>query len=87
MQAQAPEAFAIDAESAATRRLYGIDDTATESFGKQCLLARRLVERGVRFVQVYDTATAQQLLGPSQRDRSRACRRAAPASTGPSPGS
>jgi hypothetical protein len=56
MQRQAPEAFAIDAESPATRELYGIDDPTTESFGKQCLLARRLVERGVRFVQVYDTA-------------------------------
>ena len=56
MQRQAPEAFAIDTEGPATRKLYGIDDPATEHFGKQCLLARRLVERGVRFVQVYDTA-------------------------------
>jgi hypothetical protein len=56
MQLRAPEAFAIDAESPATRRLYGVDDPATENFAKQCLLARRLVERGVRFVQVYDTA-------------------------------
>jgi uncharacterized protein (DUF1501 family) len=56
MQIQAPEAFAIDQESAATRKLYGIDNQTTEAFGKQCLLARRLVERGVRFVQVYDTA-------------------------------
>jgi hypothetical protein len=56
MQRQAPEAFAFDGESAATRRLYGLDDPATEHFGKQCLLARRLVERGVRFVQVYDTS-------------------------------
>ena len=56
MQRQAPEAFAIEAESPATKKLYGIDEPATESFGKQCLLARRLVERGVRFVQVYDTA-------------------------------
>jgi hypothetical protein len=56
MQRQAPEAFAIDGESPTTRRLYGLDDPTTESFGKQCLLARRLVERGVRFVQVYDTA-------------------------------
>jgi hypothetical protein len=55
MQLQAPEAFAIDNESPATKGLYGIDDPVTETFGKQCLLARRLVERGVRFVQVYDT--------------------------------
>jgi hypothetical protein len=56
MQRQAPEAFAIDGEFPATRRLYGLDNPITESFGKQCLLARRLVERGVRFVQVYDTS-------------------------------
>jgi hypothetical protein len=56
MQREAPEAFAIDREGAATRQLYGLDDPITESFGKQCLLARRLVERGVRFVQVYDTS-------------------------------
>jgi hypothetical protein len=56
MQLEAPEAFSLGAESAATRRLYGIDDPMTAGFGNQCLLARRLVERGVRFVQVYDTA-------------------------------
>jgi hypothetical protein len=56
MQMQAPEAFAIDRETAATKKLYGLDDKTTEDFGKQCLLARRLVERGVRFVQLYDTA-------------------------------
>jgi hypothetical protein len=56
MQRQAPLAFDLHSESPATKRLYGIDDPATEYFGKQCLLARRLVERGVRFVQVYDTA-------------------------------
>jgi hypothetical protein len=56
MQRQAPEAFAIDTEGPATRKLYGIDEPITENFGKQCLLARRLVERGVRFVQVCDTA-------------------------------
>jgi hypothetical protein len=56
MQIQAPEAFAIDQESPATKKLYGLGDKTTEFFGKQCLLARRLIERGVRFVQVYDTA-------------------------------
>ena len=59
MQVQAPEAFDIDAESPATRRLYGLADRTTEIFGKQCLMARRLVERGVRFVQVYHTQTAK----------------------------
>ena len=59
MQTEAPEAFSIDGESAATRTLYGLDDTATDIFGKQCLLARRLVERGVRCVQVYHTQTSK----------------------------
>jgi hypothetical protein len=53
MQASAPEAVDISSESAETRRLYGLDDPRTERFGRRCLLARRLVERGVRFVQVY----------------------------------
>jgi hypothetical protein len=53
MQAEAPEAVDISQESAATQKLYGLDDPATERFGRRCLLARRLVERGVRFVQVY----------------------------------
>jgi len=56
MQVQAPESFAIDNETQATKHLYGLDDKTTEAFGKQCLLARRLLERGVRFVQLYDTA-------------------------------
>jgi hypothetical protein len=55
MQSEAPEAFDLTAETAATLRLYGIDDAATQVFGRQCLLARRLVERGVRFVQLYHT--------------------------------
>ena len=58
MQRRAPEAFDISAESAATKRLYGLHDKTTEIFGKQCLLARRLVERGVRCVQVYHTQTS-----------------------------
>jgi hypothetical protein len=56
MQTQAPEAFDLDAEPAATQRLYGIDEGRTAAFGKQCLLARRLVERGVRFVEVFSPA-------------------------------
>jgi hypothetical protein len=55
MQRQAPDAFDLGKETAATQRLYGIDQPATEVFGRQCLLARRLVERGVRFVQLYHT--------------------------------
>jgi len=53
MQSHAPEAVDLSQESAATRKLYGLDNPVTEKFGRRCLLARRLVERGVRFVQVY----------------------------------
>ena len=60
MQACAPEAVDLSQESEETKRLYGMDDPITEPFGKQCLLARRLVERGVRFVQLYNGALVQQ---------------------------
>jgi len=53
MQAHAPEAVDLTRESAATRRLYGLDDRRTAEFGTRLLLARRFVERGVRFVQIY----------------------------------
>jgi len=53
MQTAAKEALDIGNESEATKQLYGIDDPATRDFGTRCLIARRLVERGVRFVQVY----------------------------------
>ena len=53
MQGCAPEAVDINAESTAVKKLYGLDDPKTALFGKQCLMARRLVERGVRFVQLY----------------------------------
>ena len=53
MQSAAPEAVDLSRETEATRRLYGLDDPATATFGANCLLARRLVERGVRFVQLY----------------------------------
>ena len=55
MQTAAPEAFSLAGETPETGRLYGLDQPQTEVFGKQCLLARRLVERGVRFVQLYHT--------------------------------
>lgn len=51
MQAEAPEAFDVSRETDATRKLYGLDEEATRDFGWQCLLARRLSERGVRVVQ------------------------------------
>jgi hypothetical protein len=53
MQASAPEAVDLSKETDETRRLYGMDEKATERYGRNCLLARRLVERGVRFVQLY----------------------------------
>ncbi|MDF1826558.1 MAG: DUF1501 domain-containing protein [Verrucomicrobiales bacterium] len=53
MQATAPEAIDLDDEPEETRSLYGIDRTETEDFGRKCLLARRLVERGTRFIQIY----------------------------------
>jgi hypothetical protein len=56
MQAEAPEAVNLEEESAATKHLYGMDDKRTETIGRNCLLARRLVERGVRFVQLYHGA-------------------------------
>jgi hypothetical protein len=55
MQSEAPEAFDLARETAATAKAYGLDQPATRIFGQQCLLARRLVERGVRFVQLYHT--------------------------------
>jgi len=53
MQGCAPEAVDLSAESAVVKKLYGLDNPQTEPFGRQCLMARRLVERGVRFVQLY----------------------------------
>ena len=53
MQSSAPEATDIASETRETRELYGLHQKDTASFGRQCLLARRLVERGVRFVQIY----------------------------------
>jgi hypothetical protein len=53
MQAEVPGVISIDGENESTRELYGINDPVTESFGKRCLMARRLVEKGVRFVQLY----------------------------------
>ncbi len=56
MQASAPEAVDLAAETQETQQLYGLDDKQCATFGRQCLLARRLVERGVRFVQLYHGA-------------------------------
>lgn len=53
MQLSAPEAFDLSKETSQTQTDYGLGDPSTDDFGKRCLLARRLVERGVRFVQVW----------------------------------
>jgi uncharacterized protein (DUF1501 family) len=52
MQSSMPEAQDLASETEATHRMYGVDDPVTSNFGRQCLMARRLLERGVRFVQV-----------------------------------
>ena len=57
MQMAAPELADITKETDATKKLYGIDEERTASFGSKCLLARRLVERGVRFVQLWSGST------------------------------
>ncbi|MGN6547558.1 MAG: DUF1501 domain-containing protein, partial [Aureliella sp.] len=56
MQSHAPEAVDLSQETAETHKLYGLDDPKTEGYGRNCLMARRLVERGVRFVQCYHGA-------------------------------
>jgi uncharacterized protein (DUF1501 family) len=57
MQSAAPELVDIRQESQETQRLYGIDENKTAEFGRRCLLARRMIERGVRFVQLYSGDT------------------------------
>ncbi len=57
MQATAPELVDLSDETSSTLHLYGIDHKATNDFGTRCLLARRMIERGVRFVQVYSGDT------------------------------
>jgi len=56
LQLSAPEALDLSGESEATKKLYGLDEKITEDFGTRCLIARRLLERGVRFVQVWSGA-------------------------------
>ena len=52
MQSAAPQVLDLDRETADTRKLYGLDEPKTENYGRQCLMARQLIESGVRFVQV-----------------------------------
>jgi hypothetical protein len=60
MQTAAPEAFDIDGESEHTKKLYGMDDSQCAHFGRQCLMGRRLLERGTRFVQIYSGGNENQ---------------------------
>jgi len=60
MQMNAPEVVSLDDEPAAVQDLYGLNQPQSAYFGRQCLLARRLVERGVRFVQLYSGGGHQQ---------------------------
>src|SRR5258706_2522868 len=53
MQLSAPEVLDIGGESEETRKLYGLDQKATQEFGRSCLIPRRMIERGVRFVQAW----------------------------------
>ena len=53
MQTEALSVVDVDHEDAATRELYGLDDTRTADFGRKCLITRRLIEKGVRFIQLY----------------------------------
>jgi hypothetical protein len=58
MQREAPEAFDVSRESDATLRLYGLERGSTQGFAWQCLVARRLAERGVRFIELIDVGSA-----------------------------
>lgn len=53
MQSAVPEALDLSQETAATRAIYGLDQPATQEYGTRCLIARRLIERGVRFIQIF----------------------------------
>ena len=76
MQAEAPEAVDLSRETAETLALYGLNDPAAETTGRLCLLARRLVERGIRFVQIYCGAGASGILTPTSRVTTRRLARA-----------
>jgi hypothetical protein len=68
MQLAAPEAIDVDDEPAAMHELYGIGDKRCDHFARQCLMARRLVERGVRFVQIYSGGMANERSWDGHKD-------------------
>lgn len=74
MQAAGPEAVDLNAETKTTQQLYGVDRKETEAFGRNCLLARRLVERGVRFIQLYSgTGSKWDSHADIERNHARLC--------------
>ena len=88
-RAARPRRVDIGSESEATRKLYGLDDKITEPFGRQCLMARRLVERGVRFVQLFSRrrwATRTPTRGTRTATSRRTTRSTPPSRTCRSPG-
>lgn len=75
MQAAGPEAVELTTESEETKRLYGMDEEITAKFGANCLLARRLVERGVRFVELYcGSGSAWDAHSKIEENHSKMCR-------------
>jgi hypothetical protein len=68
MQAAAPEAFDLDSEPEHIKKLYGLDNKKCVHFAKQALIARRMVERGVRFVQIYSGGMENQLSWDGHKD-------------------
>jgi hypothetical protein len=74
MQAAAPDAVDLSRESEATRKLYGMDNEVTAKFGANCLLARRMVERGVRFIELYSgSGSAWDAHNDLDKNHSRRC--------------
>jgi hypothetical protein len=75
MQTAAKEALDLSSESQAVHRMYGLDDEATREYGSRCLIARRLVERGVRYVQVFTQTQAWDHHGAIAKALPSACRK------------
>jgi len=75
MQIEASDALDLSQETAATLQLYGIDQPVTESYGRRCLIARRLIERGVRFVQLFINSQIWDNHGNIGKDLKEACDR------------
>jgi membrane-anchored protein YejM (alkaline phosphatase superfamily) len=74
LQSEAPEAIDLSSETEETQELYGLNKKETQSFGKNCLMARRLVERGVRFVQLYHgTGSKWDAHSDIEKNHSRLC--------------